>query len=137
MHKAFKYSSILSYMFEPSHLLSQVFGKNITAHEKLYKHMCNFGAQAEWREERIVVSSYLDVDTTKYQCRLLNTTPLDCIGGYILDDAFGERDFKRLLQRRLNFIDGSISSYCSILNSPKQLEYIRQAKKLASALCDL
>ena len=63
---------------------------------KLFKHMCNFGAWAEWREGRRVVSSYLDVDTTKDQCRLLNPTPLDCIAGYITEDDCGDRALKRL-----------------------------------------
>ena len=54
-----------------------------------------------------------------------------------MKDAVGERALKRLPQRRLNFIDGYISSYCSILNSPEWLEQIRQAKNLASILCDL
>ena len=63
--------------------------------------------------------------------------PLDCIAGYIMEDAVGKRPLKRLPQRRLNFIDGSISSYCSILNSPERLEQIRQANKLVSVLCDL
>ena len=52
-----------------------------------------------------------------------------------MEDAVGERALKRLPQRRLNLIDGSISSYCSILNPPEQLEQIRQANKLASVLC--
>ena len=137
MQKYLKPSSLLAYMLKPYQLLTQGFGKNRMAQEKLFKYMCNFGSQAEWSKGRIVVSYYLDVDTTKYQCRLLNTTPLDCIAGYIMDDAVGERNLKRLPKIRLNFIDGSISSYCSILNSPKRLEQIRQAKKLASVLCDL
>ena len=86
---------------------------------------------------RRVVSSYLDVDTTKEQCPILNTTHLDCIVGYIMNDAVGERAVKKLPQRRLNFIDSSISSYCSILNLPERLEQIRQSKKLVSVLCDL
>ena len=54
-----------------------------------------------------------------------------------MDDAVGERALQRLPQRRRKFIDGSISSYCSILYSPEQLEHIRQAKHLAYVLCDL
>ena len=99
--------------------------------------MCNLGSRSEWREGIIVVSYYLDVDTTKDQFRLLKHVPLDCISGYILDDAVGERALKRLPHRRLNFIDGFISSYCSIINFPKRLEQIRHANKLASVLCDL
>ena len=99
--------------------------------------MCKFGSRAEWRKGRSVISSYLAVETTKDQCRLLNPTPLDCIAGCIMEDAVSERALKRLPQRRLNFIDGSISSYCYILNSPERLEQIRQVNKLASVLCDL
>ena len=54
-----------------------------------------------------------------------------------MDDAVDERDLKRIPQRSLTFIDGSISSYCSILNSPERLEQIKQSKKLVSVLCDL
>ena len=46
MQKALKYSSIFSYMLKPSKLLTQGFGNNRTAHEKLLKHMCNFGSRA-------------------------------------------------------------------------------------------
>ena len=78
IQKALKYSSVLSYMLKPSHLLTQGFGNNRTAQYKIFKNMCNYGERSEWREEIRVVSSYLGVDTTKYQCRLLNPTPLDC-----------------------------------------------------------
>ena len=44
---------------------------------------------------------------------------------------------KRLIQRRLKFIYGSISSYYYILNLYELLEQIRQENKLASVLCDL
>ena len=96
MQKALKSSYLLSNILKPSHLRTQVFGNNSTAQEKLLKHMCNFGARAEWREGRIVVSSYLNVYTTKYQCLLLNPSPLDCIVRYIIDDSVGDRALKRL-----------------------------------------
>ena len=99
--------------------------------------MCHFGSRAEWREGIRVVSYYLDVETTKGQCRLLNLTPLECITGYIMYGAVGERDLKWLPQIRMNFIYVSISTYCSIINCPELLEQIRQANKLASVLCDL
>ena len=54
-----------------------------------------------------------------------------------MEYAVGERDLRRLPQRRPNFIDGCISSYCYILKSPERLEQIRKANKLASVLCDL
>ena len=48
MQKYLKSSSLSSYLLKPSHLLTQVFGNNMTAQEKLFKHICNFGARAEW-----------------------------------------------------------------------------------------
>ena len=99
--------------------------------------MCNFWARAEWREGIKVVGYYLDVDTTKDQCRLLKPMPLDCIIGYIMDNAVVDKALNRLSHIRLNFIYGSISSYCSILNSPKRFEQISQANKLAYVLYDL
>ena len=121
MQKVFKSYFLSSYMLKPYHLLTQGFGNNRTAQDNLFKHMCNFGARSDWREGRRAVSSYLDVGTTKDQCRLLNTTTLYCIAGYIMEDAGGDRDLKRMLQRSLDFIDGYISSYSYILNSTKQL----------------
>ena len=73
----------------------------------------------------------------KHQYSLPNPTPLDCITGYITEDAVGERALKRPHQRRLNFMDGYISSYCFIINTPERLELIGQANKSASVLCNL
>ena len=137
MQKYLKYSSILSYMLKPSHLLTQCLEKNRTTQENIFKHMCNFGVREKWREVRIVISYYFDVETTKDQCRLLNTNPLEFLEGCIMEDALGDRDLKRLHQRRLNCIYGYISSYCLIINSPESLEQISQAKQLSSVLCDL
>ena len=39
-----KYSSLLTYMLKPTSLLTQVFKKKNKAQEKLFIHMCNFGA---------------------------------------------------------------------------------------------
>ena len=108
IQKDLKYSSLSSYMLKPSNFLTQVFNNNKTAQDKLLKHMCNFGARKKWREGRRVVSSYLEVDTTRDQCRLLNHMPLDCITGYIMEDAVGDRDLKSLPQKGLKFIDGYI-----------------------------
>ena len=99
--------------------------------------MCNFGAWEKWRERIRIVSSYRDVDITKYQCRLFNTTPLEYITGYIMEDDVGDRALKSMSHRSLNFIDGYISSYCSIINLPERIEHIRKANKLTSVLCDL
>ena len=54
-----------------------------------------------------------------------------------MEDAIGDRDLKRLSQRRLNIFAGSISSYCYIINSPTGFHMIKQEKQLASVLCDI
>ena len=109
-----KYSSLLSYILKPTSLLTQVFKYNKKAHENLFNRVCNFGARAEWTNGRRSVSSYLDVISND-QYRLLNTTPLECITGYILEDEIDDRDLKSLPQRRMKLINGYISSYCSMI----------------------
>ena len=96
MQRVVKYSSISSYLLKPTSLITQGFNKNKKAQEKLFKHMCNFGARSEWRNERRAVSYYLDVEISNYEYRLVNPTPLDCIVGYIMEDAIGDRALKRL-----------------------------------------
>ena len=54
-----------------------------------------------------------------------------------MEYAIGDRDLKRLHHKSMNLIDGSISSYCSIFNSPKWLRMINQANELAYIICDI
>ena len=54
-----------------------------------------------------------------------------------MEDSVGDRYLKRLYQRRLNLIDGYISSYYSIINSTKRLRVIKKENDLASVLCDI
>ena len=84
-----------------------------------------------------MVSSYLDDEIINYQYRMVNLIHLDCIAVYIMENAIGGRSLKRLPQRRMNIIDGSISSYSSILNSPKRLHMIKKANELAYVICDI
>ena len=111
MQRVAKFSSLSSYMLKSTSLLTQGFNTDKKAHEKLFKHMCNFGVQSEWRNERRSVISYLDVKIRNDKYRLVNPNPLDCILCYIMEDYIGDRDLKRLPWERLNIIDGSISSY--------------------------
>ena len=61
--------------------------------------------------KRRVVSFYLDVNTRKDQYNLLNTTTLQCIKCYILEDGVGERALK---------VYKSISGYFSIYDQSRQ-----------------
>ena len=53
-------------------------------------------------------SYYLNIETGKDQYHLISPNPLDCIAGYMMEDAVVDRDLKRMPQRRLNLIDGFI-----------------------------
>ena len=90
--------------------------------------MCNFGARSEWRNGRRAFSSYLDVEIINYQYRLVNLTHLECITCYIMEDDIGYRALNSMPRLRLNIIYGSISSYCSIINSHGWLHMINQEK---------
>ena len=98
VQRVVEYYSLLSYMLKPPSLITRGFNKNKKANEKLFNHMCNFGAQEYWRNGRRYVSSYLDVDIRNDQERLVNTTPLDRITGYTMEDAIVDRALKRLPQ---------------------------------------
>ena len=111
VHKAVKCYYLLSYMLKPPSLLTQGFKKNKNSQEKIFKHMRGFGARAEWRNGRRAASYYLDVETRNHQYCLVNPTPLDCTKDYIMGGAIGDRALERLPQKRLNLINGSISSY--------------------------
>ena len=137
VQRVMKYSSLSSYMLKPPSLITQGFNKNKKAQEKLFKNMCNFGAREEWRNGIISVRSYLDVEISNDQYHLVNPNPLDYIEFYIMECDIGDRASKRLPQQRLDLTDGSISSYCSIINSPKRICMIKQVNDLVSVLCDI
>ena len=77
MQQDLKYSSLLSFMLKPTSFLKQGFKENQKALEKLFNNMCDFGSREQWGDGRRASSSYIDVDTNKDQCHLLNPTPLD------------------------------------------------------------
>ena len=59
------YSYVHSSMLKPASLIKHVYKEKNKAQEKLFKHVCNYGAWSEWRNGRRAVSSYIDVDTSK------------------------------------------------------------------------
>ena len=132
-----KYSSLLSYMLKPPYLLTHGFNKNKKAQENLFNHMYNFGTHEEWRNGRRAVSSYLDVEISNDHYPLVNPTPLEYITGYTMGYAIDDRALNRLSQKSMNIIDGSTSSYCSIINSPERLHMIKKVNELASVQCNI
>ena len=99
--------------------------------------MRNFGAQTERRSKRIAVQYPLDVDTRKYQECMLNPVPLNCTTGSIIDNDVGDRYLKKIPHKGMKLIDGYISIYLFIINSPKWIDMINQANELAVVLGDI
>ena len=93
-------------MLKPPSLITKDFNTNMNTQEKLFKNMCNFGAWEEWRNGRRATSSYIDVEISNNQCRLVNTTPFYCITVYIMEYAIDDKAFDRLPQKSINIIDG-------------------------------
>ena len=89
--QAVKHDYPLSSLLKHPSFIKQKFKENNKTQERIFRNMYDFGAQVEWRIRIRDVSSYLDDATSKYQERLLNTTPLDCIIGYIIEDDFERR----------------------------------------------
>ena len=79
MQQSAKDASISSYMLKTPFFITKGFKDNKKAKDKLFKNMCSFGARLDWRSRKRVASYYLDVETRKYQDRLLNPNPLDYI----------------------------------------------------------
>ena len=75
---------------------------------------------ANYNVKQVKISSYLDAEVSKDQQELLNPSVHDSIVGFIIKDSKGEGARKRLPQRRLNMMDGGISSYCCVLNSEER-----------------
>ena len=51
-----------------------------------------------------------------------------------MEGSVGYRALNNLSQEILNFIDCSISSYFSVINSPERLDMIKRAIRLASVI---
>ena len=104
---------------------------------KLFQHVVQFRNRTNFEAEKLEVSAYLDIDVTKDQQRLLNPTVLDTVTGFIIKDSQGEGAKKRLPQRRLNMVDGSVSSHCCILNSTERLELVRRSNEVAAIMGEI
>ena len=104
---------------------------------KLFDHMVTFWNRMAFAEREQKVSPYLNCEYSHNQQQLLNPSVLDTIVGYVMKDSQGKGAKKRLPQRRLNFIDGTVSSHCGVLNSPERLNLIRQANEVSAVMADL
>jgi len=86
--------------------------------------MATFRNRSNYKEEKQEVSSYLAYEYTHEQQQLISPSVLDTVIGFIMLDSQDEGAKRRLPQRRLNFIDGTVSSHCGVLNSNERLQLI-------------
>ena len=127
-----------SFMLKPPDLLDNLGSVDKkSAQYALYNHMIKYRNRCSYQEKEQKVSEYLHCEVTCDQQKLLNPSVLDTIVGYVMQDSQGEGAKKRFPQRRLNFIDGTVSSHCRVLNSKERLVLIRQANEVAGVLGDL
>eukprot|EP00593_Proboscia_inermis_P004949 CAMPEP_0171299042 /NCGR_PEP_ID=MMETSP0816-20121228/7834_1 /TAXON_ID=420281 /ORGANISM="Proboscia inermis, Strain CCAP1064/1" /LENGTH=145 /DNA_ID=CAMNT_0011774515 /DNA_START=176 /DNA_END=613 /DNA_ORIENTATION=- len=92
-----------SFMLLPPNLLlatknAVTAAKKLSANFQLFTHAVQFRNRTNFNMQKQEVSAYLDVDVTKEQQRLLNSTVLDTVTGFIIKDSQGEgakKDFHR------------------------------------------
>ena len=82
-------------------------------------------------------SSYLDLEVTSDQVKLLNPTARHVQIGAIIDQCVGVMTKKVLAKRRIDMASGNISSYARVLNGPHQLEKIQTFNELAATMTTL
>ena len=108
--------------------------ETVSAQEKLFAHTVKYRNCTNFDKEKVSVSAYLNVEVCTDQKCLLNPTTLDTVAGFLLKDSQGKGAKKRLPQRRLNFVDGQVSSHCSVLNSDARMKLIQLSNQVAAVM---
>ena len=119
-----------SYMLLPPSFLTAIKEaktniEKVSAREKRFSDTVQFRNRTNYAKQNICISVYLNAEVSKDQRHLLNPTVLDNFSGFILKDRQGKGAKKRLPQRRLNLVEGQISSQCSVLNSEESMKLVR------------
>jgi hypothetical protein len=104
---------------------------------KLFEHMTNFCARQNAKVGTLKPSSALDVEFTQDQATLLQPTMMQCNTGVIMDEMRGDGAKKRMARRRLDMVNGNISSYCRVLNSKDQLDHMKEVTLLTASVAEV
>jgi len=100
--------------------------------------MCNHAAQSAWNVSKNVTPSlYLDVEMTAAQSTLLNPTFKNVLQGFITYDVKGKGAKQKMAQRRLEIIEGNISSYSRCLNDPKRMKAMIEHNQLIASVAEI
>jgi len=107
---------------------------------KLFQHMTNRVARDHWKSDRaapLQPSAWLDAVITCEQKALLAPTPADIARASIINETIGEGAKKKIAKRRINFIDGNITSYSRLLNSSEQLTSMQEINSLTAIIGEI
>jgi hypothetical protein len=125
--------------WKPSHLLTKYkkhsADKNVQ--KEFFHHITNYVSKKNWKEDRIKVSDYLDVEMTNDQKTLLKPTMKDVLLGFITYDVKGKGAMQKIAKRKIDFIEGNVNSYSKMLNNPERLEAIKDHAELIAAVAEV
>ncbi len=109
------------------------------AASNLFLHMTNFVAPHHgWHiGGDMVPSTFLQVEFTEDQSKLLNPTARDIQMAAIMEQCSGIMAVKKKAQHCICYITNNVNSYAPILNGPKQLEQVGQFNELAASIATL
>jgi len=111
---------------------------NKKSQQQLFNHVTNFVAKLHWDKcTNLIPSAYLDVEMSLQQEELLNPMCKNALMGQILYDVKGKGAVQKIAKRRLDMIEGNISSYSRCLNDPKHLKAIKDLNHLVAAVAEV
>ena len=102
---------------------------------ELFDHMSQF-ARRQSMSETLEPSSFLDVEVTEVQKKILNPSARDLTCGALMADAGGQGAQINLAKRKLDNV-GDIKAYCGFQNNPERIKKLRAVGELAASISEI
>ena len=141
------------FCFKPQQLVMDYIvanGKKATTHSSphryhlshatntLFKHMCNYSAQMNWNSDAALLPSpYLDVEVSAEQKSLFNPSYKNVLQGFIMYDVKGAGAKNKVARRRLDILEGNVSSYARCLNDTKRMDALKEHNELVASVATI
>ena len=105
---------------------------NVKLRDAYFSHITNFVARNHWEkcDQDLLPSKYLNLEITAEQKKNLNPTLKQVLVGSLTDEVMGVGAKRKLAKRRLEMIEGNVSSYSRIINDSEQLNQLKEWKKI-------
>ena len=104
----------------------------------LFKHMCNYSAQMNWSSDvALLPSEHLDVEVSAEQKRLFNPSYKNVLQGFIMYDVKGAGAKNKVARRRLDILEGNVSSYARCLNDTKRMGALKELNELVASVATI